>query len=226
MNGTAHLEERDGKVIVIGNSTEGALLRWLAEYGLDYMQIRAETRVTKQYLFDGNRKRMSTVVQMEGRSWLLVKGAPEILAGLCTEKPDLGGVSVLASRAMRTLAFAHKEITDGDESETGLIWDGFVGIRDPLRDNIAESVATCQHAGIRVRMVTGDNPETARAIAQECGNPAGRDGHDRRGLPFALARGTGDGCTGPRRDGPGRTDGQTPARRGAPEERGGCRGDR
>src|SRR4030043_361553 len=79
------------------------------------------------------------------------------------------GISALASRAMRTLAFAHREITDGDESETSLVWDGYVGIRDPLRDNIAESVATCQHAGIRVRMVTGDNPETARAIGQDSG---------------------------------------------------------
>ncbi|MDD1682677.1 MAG: calcium-translocating P-type ATPase, PMCA-type, partial [Methanoregula sp.] len=169
VNGTAHLEERDGKVIVIGNSTEGALLRWLKAHGLDYMHLRAETRTTKQYLFDGNRKRMSTVIHMDKRTWLLVKGAPEIVAGLCREKPDLGGVSVLASRAMRTLAFAHKEVTDGNEDESGLSWDGFVGIRDHLRDNIPESVATCQHAGIKVRMVTGDNPETARAIAQESG---------------------------------------------------------
>jgi Ca2+-transporting ATPase len=169
VNGTAHLEEREAKVIVIGNSTEGALLRWLRQYGLDYMQLRAETRTTKQYLFDGNRKRMSTVVHMDGRLWLLVKGAPEIVAGLCTEKPDLSGVSVLASRAMRTLAFAHKEVNGGDESETGLTWDGFVGIRDHLRDNIAASVATCRQAGIKVRMVTGDNPDTARAIAQESG---------------------------------------------------------
>jgi Ca2+-transporting ATPase len=169
VNGTAHLEEREMRVIVIGNSTEGALLRWLREYRYDYMHIRAETRTTKQYLFDGKRKRMSTVVEMDGRSWLLVKGAPEIVAGLCTEKPDLSGVSVLASRAMRTLAFAHKEISGGDESETGLIWDGYVGIRDHLRDNIEKSVATCQHAGIKVRMVTGDNAETARAIAQESG---------------------------------------------------------
>ena len=169
VNSTAHLEEREGKIIVIGNSTEGALLRWLKEHSYDYMQIRAETHITKQYLFDGSRKRMSTVIHPGDRSWLLVKGAPEILAGLCTRHPDLSGVSTLASRAMRTLAFAHKEIIDGDESETGLIWDGFVGIRDHLRDNIAESVATCQEAGIRVRMVTGDNPETARAIAMECG---------------------------------------------------------
>jgi P-type Ca2+ transporter type 2C len=169
VNGTAHLGERDGKIMVIGNSTEGALLRWLRQYALDYLQLRAETSPTKQYLFDGNRKRMSTVVHVDGRTWLLVKGAPEIVAGLCTEKPDLHGVSILASRAMRTLAFAHKEVVNGNEEERDLVWDGFVGIRDPLRENIRESVETCHHAGIRVRMVTGDNPETAKAIAQDAG---------------------------------------------------------
>ncbi|MDD1685770.1 calcium-translocating P-type ATPase, PMCA-type [Methanoregula sp.] len=169
VNGTAYLDTHDGRTVVIGNSTEGALLRWLAEYNLDYAQIRAEQHETKQFLFDGNRKRMSTIVRIEGRSFILVKGAPEILAALCTEKPDLEGVSVLARRAMRTLAFAHREITGSDESETNLVWDGFVGIRDQLRDNIGDAVATCQQAGIRVRMVTGDNPETARAIAQESG---------------------------------------------------------
>ena len=169
VNGTAHLEERDGRIIVIGNSTEGALLRWLRNRSLDYMQIRSETTVNRQYLFDGQRKRMSTVVRIEGRPYLLVKGAPEILSGLCTQNPDLAGVSGLASQAMRTLAFAHKEIVDGDDSESGLIWDGYVGIRDPLRDNIRESVTRCQNAGIRVRMVTGDNPDTAKAVADESG---------------------------------------------------------
>jgi Ca2+-transporting ATPase len=169
VNGTAHLQERDGKIIVIGNSTEGALLRWLRQHGLDYMQFRTETRTTRQYFFDGTRKRMSTVVHINGRSWMLVKGAPEIVAGLCTEKPDLSGVSVLALRAMRTLGFAHKEVVNDNEEERDLIWDGFVGIRDPLRDNIQKSVDTCRHAGIRVRMVTGDNAETARAIAQDSG---------------------------------------------------------
>ena len=169
LNGTAHLEEREGRVIVIGNSTEGALNRWLREHELDYQHLRSEHTVTRQYLFDGSRKRMSTVVILDKKPWLLVKGAPEILSGLCTQKPDLSGVSELASRAMRTLAFAHKEIINGDESESGLIWDGYVGIRDPLRDDIAASVASCQQAGIRVRMVTGDNPETARAIARDAG---------------------------------------------------------
>jgi Ca2+-transporting ATPase len=169
VNTTAYLEEREGKIIVIGNSTEGALLRWLKKHSYDYMQIRAEAQVTKQYLFDSNRKRMSTLIHMCDRSWLLIKGAPEILAELCTQKIDLSEVNALASRAMRTLGFAHKEIINGDETETGFVWDGFVGIRDPLRDNIHQSVAICQNAGIRVRMVTGDNPETARAIAQESG---------------------------------------------------------
>ena len=169
VNSTAHLEDREGRTMVIGNSTEGALLLWLRSYALDYLQIRAETHVIRQYLFDGRRKRMSTVIHNDGRSWLLVKGAPEILASLCVQEPDLTAVNNLAARAMRTLAFAHKEITDGDDTETSLVWDGYVGIRDPLRQDIVKSVACCQHAGIRVRMVTGDNPETAQAVAREAG---------------------------------------------------------
>lgn len=185
VNGTAYLEERDGRLIVIGNSTEGALLRWLHGNNLDYMQIRADTLQNKQYFFDGKRKRMSTVVTIGNKPYLLVKGAPEILASLSVIAPEMTGVSELASRAMRTLAFAHKEIINGDDSEADLIWDGYVGIRDPLRDNISESVATCQNAGIKVRMVTGDNRETAKAIADESGILSGGfiiDGKEFRSL--------------------------------------------
>ncbi|MEI6294330.1 MAG: calcium-translocating P-type ATPase, PMCA-type, partial [Methanomicrobiales archaeon] len=169
VNSTAYLEDRKEKVIVIGNSTEGALLRWLRDHSLDYIQIRAKTPVDSQLLFDSNRKRMSTVITIGGKSYLLVKGAPEIISMICNGLQDLDGVSELTSRAMRTLAFAHKEIVGGDTRESDLAWDGYIGIRDPLRDNIPDSVATCQQAGIRVRMVTGDNPETARAIADESG---------------------------------------------------------
>jgi Ca2+-transporting ATPase len=186
VNSTAHLEERDGRIIMIGNSTEGALLRWLRDHGLDYMQIRAEMTVNRQHLFNGSRKRMSTVVRIGGKPYLLVKGAPEVLSGLCHQNPALTGVRNLATRAMRTLAFAHKEIVDGDDSESGLIWDGYVGIRDPLRDNIRESVTRCQNAGIRVMMVTGDNPDTATAIATESGIFTGgtiMTGNEFRSLP-------------------------------------------
>ncbi|MDD1702017.1 MAG: calcium-translocating P-type ATPase, PMCA-type, partial [Methanoregula sp.] len=170
VNGTANLDTKEnGHVVVVGNSTEGALLRWLSAHTLDYRTIRAETPVVHQILFDGNRKRMSTIVELGGKKYILTKGAPEVLSGLCTTEPDLSGVSVLAKKAMRTLAFAHREIVNGNTEESGLTWDGYVGIRDPLRDGITESVARCQKAGIKVRMVTGDNPETARAIAHDAG---------------------------------------------------------
>ena len=89
---------------------------------------------------------------------------------------------------MRTLAFAHREINGDDEDETNLCWDGYVGIRDPLRDGIAQSVARCQNAGIRVQMVTGDNPATAVAVAREAGILTGgtvMSGKEFRDLPAA-----------------------------------------
>jgi len=168
-NSTAHLGERDGRMVTVGNFTEGALLRWLQSFSLDYRRIRAETGIKKQVLFDGTRKRMSTVVVVGGKRYLLVKGAPEIIAARCTPQPDTTPLSQYASRAMRVLAFAHREVTDSDETEEGLTWDGYVAIRDELRDRIADSVALCQRAGIRVRMVTGDSMETAEAIARETG---------------------------------------------------------
>ncbi|OPY39053.1 MAG: putative copper-exporting P-type ATPase A [Methanoregula sp. PtaU1.Bin051] len=169
LNSTAYLEQKDGRLVAIGNVTEGALLIWLWQNDIDYHKIRDEFTLHKQFLFDGSRKRMSTVVEMGGKQYLLVKGAPEIIALLCAEPVDLSGIKALALRAMRTLAFAHKEITDGDETETALVWDGYVGIRDPLRENVPASVESCRHAGIIVRMVTGDNADTARTIASEAG---------------------------------------------------------
>ncbi len=166
-NSTAHLEERDGRQVTIGNSTEGALLRWLSAHSFDYRKIRATTGVEKQFLFDGTRKRMSTVVRIGGREYLLVKGAPEVVAALCTTTPDTSGPAKYASRAMRTLAFAHRAIEGDDDSESDLMWDGYVAIRDELRDRIADSVTLCRQAGVRVRMVTGDSVATAEAVAQE-----------------------------------------------------------
>lgn len=169
VNSTAYLEMKNSKVVVIGNSTEGALLRWLRKYNVDYEKIREGQQVIKQVLFDSNRKRMSTMIELDGRRWLLVKGAPELIAQLCQAKVDLEPVKVLAQQAMRTLAFAHKELSDGEESETSLIWDGHVGIMDQLRDDVPKAVEVCQGAGIAVCMVTGDNVDTARAVGQATG---------------------------------------------------------
>lgn len=168
VNSTANLENKGGKTVVIGNSTEGALLKWLQEDKIDYVKLKAEYPAIKQLLFDGMRKRMSTIVDIEGEMVLLVKGAPEIVAELCTEPVDLSRVELLAGRAMRTLGFAHKLITN-DATETKLIWDGYVGIRDNLREDVTASITDCHAAGIKVRMITGDNLATARAIATETG---------------------------------------------------------
>lgn len=178
VNSTANLEQKEDKLVVIGNSTEGALLRWLDEAGIDYESMRKRFNVLHQNLFNSDRKRMSSVFRIDGKDVMLVKGAPEIIAELCVNKPDLAPVDVCANEAMRTLGFAHKIIDDGQDpetiEETGLTWDGFVAIRDNLRENVPEAVADCHKAGIKVRMVTGDNIATARAIARETGIYTGK----------------------------------------------------
>ena len=169
VNSTAELESREGRLVTVGNSTEAALLRWLHRAGLSYQEIRSFHPPVSQELFDSNRKQMSTVVTLEGRSFLLVKGAPEIVAKRCTPSPDLSHIHTLASRAMRTLAFAHSELPPDGSDPSSLTWDGYVGIRDEVRPDVPDAVRTCNDAGITVKMVTGDSPETATAIARETG---------------------------------------------------------
>lgn len=169
VNSTADLEPREGKLVTVGNSTEGALLRWLSRAGIEYRKIRPLYPPTAQHLFDSRKKQMRTVITIEGRHYLLVKGAPEIVAELCNPPPSLSPVRCLADRAMRTLAFAHAEVKSPDDEPESLIWDGYVGIRDEVRPDVPEAVAICQKAGITVKMVTGDSPDTARAIAKETG---------------------------------------------------------
>jgi len=169
LNSTAELGSREGKLVTVGNSTEAALLRWLHRVGLAYQDIRSSYPLVSQELFDSRKKQMSTVVNISGRMFLLVKGAPEILATSCVPSPDLAHLHDLAKRAMRTLAFAHAEIQANGASPSTLIWDGYVGIRDEVRPDVPDAVQTCRKAGISVRMVTGDNPGTATAIARETG---------------------------------------------------------
>jgi Ca2+-transporting ATPase len=169
VNSTAELESREGRLVTVGNSTEAALLRWLHRAGLSYKEIRAFHQPDSQELFDSRTKQMSTVVTLDGTRFLLVKGAPEIVAGRCVPTPDLSHIHILASRAMRTLAFAHA-VLPADRSEPPfLIWDGYVGIRDEVRPDVPDAVRTCHDAGITVKMVTGDSPATAMAIARETG---------------------------------------------------------
>jgi Ca2+-transporting ATPase len=169
INSTAELESREGKLVTVGNSTESALLRWLHRAGVRYQDIRSARPPVSQELFDSRKKMMSTVVDISGQSFLLVKGAPEILAVSCVPVPDLTHIDDLAQRAMRTLAFAHAEIPVDGTPPSPLSWDGYVGIRDEVRPDVPDAVQTCRKAGITVKMVTGDSPVTATAIARETG---------------------------------------------------------
>ncbi|HVK11627.1 MAG TPA: calcium-translocating P-type ATPase, PMCA-type [Gemmataceae bacterium] len=197
VNSTANLEQKEGKTVVIGNSTEGALLRWARESGVEYGERRSSHPLRYQMHFSSDRKRMTSVVRAGDRLVVLMKGAPEMILERCTHKlsptgeatPLSGGdraavldqIRAASGRAMRTLAFAHRELppdTPADEDalhdrreqiEQGLIFDGFVAIRDPLRPEVPDALAKCRRAGIEVKMITGDNIETAKAIGKEIG---------------------------------------------------------
>ena len=196
-NSTANLEEKEGKVVSVGSSTEAALLHWLREGGSDHIRIRAAHPPLHLFHFSSDRKRMATIVRREGKPAVLVKGAPEVVLAMTThyvaadggtrewDAPARQAVDAYlrdsARQAMRTLAFAHKELPAGfpeqgeslaerrEEAEAGLVFDGLAAIRDPLRDDVKDAVARCRAAGIEVKMITGDNVETARAIAHGIG---------------------------------------------------------
>ncbi len=187
LNSTAALEVKDGKTVVVGNSTEGALLRWLEGAGFDAAELRRRHPVVARSAFSSDSKRMTTVVERDGGRWLLCKGAPEVVLARCDRIADTAGavrsiapedclrigedLSRAAGDAMRTLAFADKPNPSEDrpEHEAGLIFRGFVAIRDPVRSDVRAAIAECRAAGIDVKMITGDNPETARAVAREVG---------------------------------------------------------
>lgn len=169
VNSTAELEVRDGLLKTVGNSTEAALLRWLHRAGIEYWKIRDRYPPVSQDLFTSHTKQMRTTIMIGDSQVILVKGAPEIIAAQCSYSSDLSHLQDLACRAMRTLAFAHAVVPDGDNLPADLIWDGYVGIRDEVRPDVLKAVETCIHAGIKVKMVTGDSLMTATAIARETG---------------------------------------------------------
>jgi Ca2+-transporting ATPase len=197
VNSTANLEEKDGKLMVVGNSTEGALLQWLREGGIDYAALRRQVPLLFTIHFSSERKRMTSVVRKGDRLVSLAKGAPEWVLENSTHyltadgsvqpwtpqarEAALAVVRGSSAQAMRTLAFAFAQLspdTPADEDalhareailESGLVFIGVAAIRDPLREDVKAAIEECRRAGIEVKMITGDNVETARAIAWEVG---------------------------------------------------------
>ena len=194
-NSTANLGQDDaGATTVIGNRTEGALLRWLREErGEDYASSRATSTIIGQVPFSTERKYMATRVGGSdglgdpASARIHLKGAPELALAVCddlTEERRAALATQLADyqrRGMRTLAFAWRADDGAPEDEAvweelrrgqipdGFRWLGFVAIIDPLREDVRAAIAECQQAGVDIKIVTGDTGLTAQEIARQCG---------------------------------------------------------
>ncbi|MFD8496099.1 cation-translocating P-type ATPase [Amycolatopsis sp. NPDC059657] len=155
-----------------GDPTETALLTSAAEAGLDIAAIRAANPRTAALPFESGRNLMATVHRAQDGSLTgYVKGAPEKVLALCHSLDKLGTAETLAREGLRVLAFARftpgaGEPFPGDEPPDGLTLLGFQAMHDPPRPEALDAVAACREAGIEVKMITGDHPETARAIAK------------------------------------------------------------
>lgn len=184
VNSTAELDlSNPAKPVALGNPTEGALLLWLKAAGVDYRDLRGAAAVVESLPFSTERKYMATVVNHGAERVLYVKGAPEIVMGLCSAvdcgvtKDDVAAkLTVYQSKAMRTLGFAYKVLADGETPiadgrvvADGLTLLGVVAISDPVRDDVPAAVAECVDAGISIKIVTGDTIGTAGEIGRQIG---------------------------------------------------------
>ena len=194
VNSTASLDYSDAEAVkVLGNPTEGALLLWLKKAGVDYLNLRESAEALEELPFSTDRKYMATIVKsslFEGKTILYVKGAPEIVSGLCkniennVSKTDIENQLVeYQNQAMRTLGFAYQIIDgetdvlkDGKVVADNLIFMGVVAISDPVRQDVPAAVAECMNAGINVKIVTGDTPGTAKEIGRQIGLWTAKDG--------------------------------------------------
>ena len=186
VNSTASLDLTEEKPRVIGNPTEGALLLWLAANGQEYRKLRLDAKRLEEIPFSAERKYMASLVEsgvMKGKKILYVKGAPEIILRLCKYVSEnhswaeyMKELNEYQQKAMRTLGFAYQMVEEGQPTiENGqlvakdLVFAGVVGIEDPIRDDVKDAVEQCLHAGIDVKIVTGDTPDTAREIGRQIG---------------------------------------------------------
>ena len=184
LNSTAELN--DGKPI--GNPTESALLLWLDAQGKDYEELRKQVNVLKQLPFSTERKMMATLAEVDGETYLFVKGAPEIVMKKCIiedrmQKQTAEELDEWQHKAMRTLAFAYKKIETSimrtsrtSTAEVVALLDAndlqlqaIAAIADPIRPDVPAAVQECRHAGIEVKVVTGDTAATALEIGKQIG---------------------------------------------------------
>ncbi|KAL2480681.1 putative calcium-transporting ATPase 11 [Abeliophyllum distichum] len=213
--GSEVVKDKNGKRIILGTPTESALLEYGLLLGGDFDYQRRECKLLKVEPFNSHKKKMSILVALgNGKMRAFCKGASEIILKMCDKTIDSNGetfhlseervgnimnvINAFAGEALRTLCLAFKDIEDGFQENSSIPDYGYtlitvVGIKDPVRPGVKEAVKTCLEAGITVRMITGDNINTAKAIAKECGilndNDLAIEGPDfRRGTPEEMSR--------------------------------------
>ena len=184
LNSTAELNDCKP----IGNPTESALLLWLDAQGKDYEELRRQVNVLKQLPFSTERKMMATLAEVDGETYLFVKGAPEIVMKKCIiedrmQRQSAEELDEWQHKAMRTLAFAYKKIEASimrtsrtSTAEVVALLDAndlqlqaIAAITDPIRPDVPAAVQECRHAGIEVKVVTGDTAATALEIGKQIG---------------------------------------------------------
>ncbi|XWS57675.1 hypothetical protein CRYUN_Cryun09bG0193800 [Craigia yunnanensis] len=179
---------------IYGSPTEKAILSWaVIDLGLNIDEPKQSCEIIQVEAFNSEKKRSGVLIWRTNERVLAThwKGAAEMILAMCSYYYDKKGISKamndderahigtiiesMAAKSLRCIAFAHANVTDGNEQiqtkleETGLTWLGLVGLKDPCRPGVKEAVESCKKAGVSIKMITGDNMHTARAIALECG---------------------------------------------------------
>lgn len=189
----SNIEQSNGKWRLVGDPTEGALL--VAAQKAEILEtIRNSYTAVMEYPFDSDRKRMTTVNQSESEGQIsAMKGAPEAVLERSVYIAENGSIRLLddsdrikiqaaademAKKALRVLAVAWKPMEMGspmekEYTESEMIFTGLIGMMDPPRPEVKEAISTCQQAGIRIVMITGDHQLTAQAISRELGMAEG-----------------------------------------------------
>ena len=183
-------ENIQGKMNLVGEPTEVAIVSKLLDYGTTKGQLYQTMKRINDIPFDSNRKMMTTIHEKQGKYFVITKGAPDVLLKRCSYISENGRVMPLTSEklyqiekqnnqmaenALRVLAVAYMELEHlpqnltTDTIEKNLIFAGLIGMMDPPREGVKEAVKVCQKAGIKIVMITGDHIATAKAIAKELG---------------------------------------------------------
>ncbi|KAI3806579.1 hypothetical protein L1987_22488 [Smallanthus sonchifolius] len=185
------VKDANGQTSVLGTPTESAILEYGLLFGGDFGIVRSNIKLLKMEPFNSKKKNMSVITRLpNGQIRAFCKGASEIVLAMCDKIIDDSGepaemseekanviinvINEFADKALRTLCLAYIDVEGEFDMQKDIPALGYtliavVGIKDPLRPGVKEAVETCLAAGITVRMVTGDNINTARAIAKECG---------------------------------------------------------